>query len=71
MIVHRAEAIPALDVLSDPLLCLVDFLLLLWTELAGLNLDYTEKVIEPLLVPEAVNLLLHKVDDALFFDGVA
>ena len=70
MIIHRPEAIPALDVLSDPALCLFDLLLLLRTELAGLDLDDTEEALEPIPAPEAVHLLLHKVDDALVFDCV-
>ena len=71
MIVHRPEAIPALDILSDPLLCLIHVLLLRRLELAGLDLDDAEEALEPLPVPTLVHLLLHQVDDTLVFDGVA
>ena len=71
MIVHRPEAIPALDIVSDPLLCLIHVLLLRRLELAGLDLDDAEEALEPLPIPALVHILLHQVDDALVFDGIA
>ena len=71
MIVHRPEAISALDILYDPPLCLVHGLLLSWLKLACLYLDDTEEALEPLPVSKFVHLLLNKVDDTLVFDGIA